>query len=93
MRSTARVWKDWSCVYTLKAHDRAVWAVLALDNDEYLTGTTNRPAHSDTLASADLTIRFWKGDNMVHSFKRHTDVVRALCEIPNLGFASAGNDA
>jgi phospholipase A-2-activating protein len=39
MRSTARVWKGWECVYTLTGHDRAVWAVLALDNDEYLTGT------------------------------------------------------
>jgi hypothetical protein len=41
MRSTARVWKDWECAYTLKGHDRAVWAVLALDNDEYLTGNAN----------------------------------------------------
>jgi len=39
-RSTARVWKNWECVYTLKGHDRAVWAVLALKGDEYLTGTT-----------------------------------------------------
>jgi len=45
------------------------------------------------VASADQTIRFWKGDKMIRSFKRHTDVVRALCEIPHLGFASAGNDA
>ena len=36
--STARVWKNWECVYTLKGHERAVWAVLALDHDEYLTG-------------------------------------------------------
>jgi phospholipase A-2-activating protein len=36
--STARVWKNWECVYTLKGHERAVWAVLALQNDEYLTG-------------------------------------------------------
>src|ERR1700738_3813105 len=36
--STARVWKNWECVYTLKGHESSVWAVLALPNDEYLTG-------------------------------------------------------
>jgi len=35
--STARVWKNWECVYTLKGHERAVWAVLSLGNNEYLT--------------------------------------------------------
>jgi len=36
--STARVWKNWECAYTLKGHERAVWAVLSLGDDEYLTG-------------------------------------------------------
>lgn len=36
--STARVWKNWECVYTLTGHERAVWAVLALPNDQFLTG-------------------------------------------------------
>lgn len=79
--STARVWKNWECVYTLKGHERSVWGVLSLGDDEYLT------------ASADKTIRLWHGDKQVRVFQRHTDVVRALCEIPGLGFASAGNDA
>ena len=39
MGSTARVWKNWECVYTLKGHERAVWAVLALPNDQFLTGS------------------------------------------------------
>lgn len=79
--STARVWKNWECAYVLKGHERAVWGVLALPNDEYLT------------ASADKTIRYWQGDKQIRVFQKHTDVVRALCEIPGLGFASCGNDA
>ena len=45
------------------------------------------------LASADKTIRLWRGDKQIRVFEKHTDVVRGLCEIPNLGFASCGNDA
>lgn len=36
--STAKVWKDFQLVYDLKGHEGAVWAVLVLDNDQYLTG-------------------------------------------------------
>jgi hypothetical protein len=46
--STARVWKNWECVYTLKGHDRAVWAVLSLGHDEYLTGLFI-PMHASVL--------------------------------------------
>ena len=45
------------------------------------------------LASADKSIRYWRGDKLLRIFNKHTDVVRALCEIPGIGFASAGNDA
>jgi phospholipase A-2-activating protein len=68
-------------VYTLKGHENSVWAVLALPNDEYLT------------ASADKTIRYWRGDKQISVITKHTEVVRGLCEIPNLGFASCGNDS
>ena len=89
--STARVWKNWQCVYTLKGHERAVWAVLALQNDEYLTGY--RSISNLTVASADKTIRYWQGPKLIRTFRKHTDVVRGLCELPGLGFASCGNDA
>jgi len=46
-----------------------------------------------TAASADKTIRHWRGDKQIGVFERHSDVVRSLCEIPGLGFASCGNDA
>jgi WD40 repeat protein len=51
------------------------------------------PPSSLTLASADKTICLWRGDKKVRTFSKHTDVVRGLCEIPGLGFASCGNDA
>ena len=77
---TARVWRNWQCQYELKGHDQAVWAVLAMPNDEYFTG------------SADKTIRKWKGSKEIATFKKHTDAVRGLCEIPGVGIASCGND-
>lgn len=89
--STARVWKNWECVYTLKGHERAVWAVLALPNDEYLTGCFY--LFNLIIASADKTIGYWQGDKLIRTLRKHTDVVRGLCEIPGLGFASCGNDA
>ena len=89
--STARVWKNWECVYTLKGHERAVWAVLALPNDEYLTGCLS--LFNLIAASADKTVGYWQGDKLIRTFRKHTDVVRGLCEIPGLGFASCGNDA
>ena len=37
-RRTAKVWKNFSLAYDLKGHEYSVWAVLALDEDQYLTG-------------------------------------------------------
>ena len=35
---TAKVWKNWQCVATLKGHLQAVWAVLGVKEDLVLTG-------------------------------------------------------
>jgi phospholipase A-2-activating protein len=35
---TARIWKGWECVATLKGHLQAVWAVLAVDEERVITG-------------------------------------------------------
>lgn len=80
---TARVWRDAQCLYTLKGHENAVWAVLAIGK-QVLTG------------SADKTIKLWREGQLRSTFHGHTDVVRALVVLPNssnTNFASAGNDA
>lgn len=77
---TAKVWKDWKCVYTLEGHSAAVWAVLIIDSTRFLTG------------SADKTIILWLNEVKVASFKGHTDCVRGLSRISDSEFASCGND-
>lgn len=37
-RSTAKIWKNFECAYELIDHTASVWAVLALEDDQYLTG-------------------------------------------------------
>jgi len=66
----------------LKGHEHALWSILPLDDadDQVLT------------ASADRTIKLWSGEECSHTYTGHTDVVRALANIPNLGFLSASND-
>ena len=80
---TARVW-DLATAQTLRTlggHTMAVWAVAALDNGDVAT------------ASADKTIRLWRGSTCVHTLTGHTDCIRALAVVPGLGFLSAANDA
>ncbi|KAK9455872.1 WD40-repeat-containing domain protein [Dipodascopsis uninucleata] len=77
---TARVWIDGSCKYILKAHEQAVWAVLVVAPDTYLTG------------SADKTIRLWNTGTQTAVFQGHSDVVRDLCMIDSNKFASCSND-
>jgi hypothetical protein len=36
---TARVWKNYKPAYELRGHTQAVWAVVAIDDDQFLTGT------------------------------------------------------
>lgn len=77
---TAKVWKNWKCVYTLEGHTAAVWAVLIVDENRFLTG------------SADKTIILWLDGIQVASFKGHTDCVRSICKISDTEFSSCGND-
>lgn len=37
-QSTAKVWKDFKLLYDLVGHQQAVWAVLAIDGGQFLTG-------------------------------------------------------
>lgn len=37
---TAKVWKNFNLVYDLKGHTQSVWAVLGVDEDQYLTGAS-----------------------------------------------------
>jgi phospholipase A-2-activating protein len=78
---TARIWKDGKCKYILRGHQFAIWGVLAINDDSYLT------------ASADRTIKLWKGDREMKTFTGHQDVVRKLALIPSLGFLSCSNDS
>ncbi|CRL05013.1 CLUMA_CG018161, isoform A [Clunio marinus] len=82
---TARIWTkldvDASSI-ELKGHDAAVWAVIALKNGKYATG------------SADKNIYVWneKGERLV-VLKGHTDCIRGLASFPNGSLLSASNDA
>ncbi|KAJ3371504.1 hypothetical protein GGF31_003113 [Allomyces arbusculus] len=79
---TARVWVNGECLYTLKGHQHAVWAVLAVNATHFLT------------ASADKTIKVWEGAKCLATLPGHHDVVRGLAYLPSLDlFASCSNDA
>jgi hypothetical protein len=42
--------------------------------------------------SADMTIQQWLGNVAERSYEGHTDSVRALCDVPGLGFVSQARD-
>ncbi|KAF7363941.1 Phospholipase A-2-activating protein [Mycena sanguinolenta] len=69
--STARVWKNFNS---------AVWDVLAINEDEFIT------------ASADKTIKLWQQHKVIHTFGGHNGVVRSLALIPDIGFASCADN-
>jgi phospholipase A-2-activating protein len=82
--STARVWKNFQQVHELRGHSHSVWAVLAVDEGQTLTG------------SADKSIALWQGNKLVHRYTGHTDAVRGLSVLPegiDIGFASCSNDS
>lgn len=37
-RRTAKVWKDFKLLYDLAGHQQSVWAVLAINSEQFLTG-------------------------------------------------------
>lgn len=83
-RRTARIWsRAGQCMAVLQGHAQAVWAVLAVDEDTLAT------------ASADRTVRLWSTSAphpCIRVVTAHTDCVRGLCNVLDLGFASCSND-
>lgn len=84
----ARVWKvgKWDDTTVLKGHEGSVWAVLAYDPSNIITGC------------ADKQIRIFSPTGQLIRSIATGDVVRALCKLPanhpsGAHFASAGNDA
>lgn len=95
---TAKVWKNFTLTYDLKGHQQSVWAVLAVDDDRFLTGTltTHNVVNNLTsflcAGSADKTIKLWEKHKAVQTFNGHQDAVRGLALVPDIGFASCSND-
>lgn len=96
---TARVWKNFQEVYELSGHAQAVWAVLALSPEQFLTGTHSRLLFMGfsiltpkTQGAADNTIKMWHSHKNVKTFTGHAQPVRGLIQIPDIGFASCSND-
>eukprot|EP00290_Baffinella_frigidus_P008213 CAMPEP_0180122658 /NCGR_PEP_ID=MMETSP0986-20121125/3691_1 /TAXON_ID=697907 /ORGANISM="non described non described, Strain CCMP2293" /LENGTH=774 /DNA_ID=CAMNT_0022061857 /DNA_START=102 /DNA_END=2422 /DNA_ORIENTATION=+ len=79
---TVRVWdlSTRQCTAVLAGHEAAVWDVLCLEDGSVLT------------ASADKTVKRWRGAVCEHTYKGHTDCVRALALVSGIGFLSTGND-
>lgn len=74
-----------------------MWAVVAIDDDNFLTGQHNLPKHivrffNIKLGSADKTIRHWTQHKLIHTYNGHSDAVRGLVAVPDIGFASCSND-
>lgn len=79
--STIKLWKNFECILTIQGHQFAVWDVKFVQN--YILS-----------ASADKTIKLWDmNGKLLVTFLGHTDVVRSLGIIPQIGFVSCSNDA
>ncbi|EJD73820.1 WD domain-containing protein [Loa loa] len=80
--NNAIIWPIQEIALCLVGHRLSVWTVASIPErpDFYLTG------------SADLTIKFWQGDNEVNSFSGHDDVVRSIAVLSKHRFLSAAND-
>lgn len=46
----------------------------------------------DPQGSADRTIKLWQEHKCMQTFTGHTDAVRGLALMPDIGFASCSND-
>lgn len=44
------------------------------------------------VGSADKTIRHWTQHKLTHTYTGHSDAVRGLVVVPDIGFASCSND-
>lgn len=85
-------------VYDLKGHQQSVWAVLAIDEQQFLTGMLASnfcrcgSLISCNTGSADKTIKLWQQHKVLRTFSGHQDAVRGLALVPDIGFASCSND-
>ncbi|MCL4124818.1 UNVERIFIED_CONTAM: hypothetical protein GTU68_054159 [Idotea baltica] len=81
-----RIWKDWECLSQLRGHSGPVWSVAIADMSssmEYLVIS----------ASADKTLKSWKGGKEVMTYSGHTDCVRGVSLLDSERFVSCSNDA
>lgn len=81
--ATVRVWKNWECVATFTRHTLAVWSVLPIDADRFLS------------ASADKSVYLWSlsaPNEPLASFTGASQPVRGLARVSDTSFASCGND-
>eukprot|EP00054_Salpingoeca_dolichothecata_P022053 m.143122 g.143122 ORF g.143122 m.143122 type:complete len:775 (+) comp24205_c1_seq3:79-2403(+) len=78
---TARVWKDFACVRTLKGHELPVQCIVA-----------NRESNLLLTGSSDKTIRLWNETACISTLSGHNDAVRGLAILSDSLFASASND-
>ena len=84
--------------YDLKGHAQSVLTVLAIDGEEFVTGQDYmcfaypRPAYIGNIGSADKRIKLWKRNSVVRTFDGHSDAVRGLALVTDIGFASCSND-
>ncbi|KAI9293034.1 PFU-domain-containing protein [Neoconidiobolus thromboides FSU 785] len=80
---TIKVWKDFNLQFTFFGHEQAVWAVKYLKSKQWIVS-----------GSADKTIKVWDANtgSLIHTIQAHTDCVRSIDEVKNLGFISCGND-
>ena len=74
-----------------------MWAVLGVEEDKVLTGNWLKflKLYLDSIfliGSADKTIKLWQNHKALHTFTGHSDAVRGLALIPDIGFASCSND-
>lgn len=97
-RRTAKVWKDFKLLYDLTGHQQSVWAVLAINSEEFLTGSSPDKlllpiqCLRHTTGSADNTIKLWNKHKNVRTYAGHTQAVRGLALYTDIGFASCSND-
>lgn len=77
---TARVWKNFVSVHELKGHGQAVWAVLAVDDSQVLTGmaiTIDRPIGEFTVALAVSRRLSRQDDKTLDCTQKHVYVQRS----------------
>ncbi|KXS17826.1 PFU-domain-containing protein [Gonapodya prolifera JEL478] len=91
---TARLWHDFQQRSILTGHTQAVWAVLIVHKTIAQTGMPPSNSGLTVLTgSADKTVKRWDdAGKCLKTYEGHTDAVRALAELPGVGFVSAGND-